>query len=43
MSTPQIDLNALWKYVTDQVKQRTTLPSLWRSMEGARPLTIEND
>lgn len=43
MSTPQIDLNALWKYVTDQVKNRTTLPSLWRSMEGARPLTVEDD
>ncbi|MGV3720226.1 MAG: hypothetical protein ACO1SX_04880, partial [Actinomycetota bacterium] len=43
MSTPQIDLNALWKYVTDQVKSRTTQPSLWRSMEGARPLTIEDE
>jgi hypothetical protein len=41
--TPDIDLNALWKYVTDQVKQRSSLPTLWRSMEGARPLTIEED
>lgn len=41
--TPSIDLNALWRYVTDQIKNRITLPSLWRSMEGARPLTIEND
>lgn len=43
MSNPQIDLNALWKYVTDQVKHRTTQPTLWRSMEGARPLIIEDD
>lgn len=43
MSTPQIDLNALWKYVTDQVKSRTTQPTLWRSMEGARPLIIEDE
>lgn len=41
--TPSIDLNALWRYVTDQIKDRITLPSLWRSMEGARPLTIEDD
>jgi hypothetical protein len=41
--TPTIDLNALWRYVTDQIKNRITLPSLWRSMEGAKPLTIEND
>jgi len=41
--TPSIDLNALWRYVTDQIKDRITQPSLWRSMEGARPLTIEND
>jgi hypothetical protein len=40
---PQIDLNALWKYVTDQVKARTTLPGLWRAMEAARPITIESD
>jgi hypothetical protein len=41
--TPSIDLNALWRYVTDQIKNKITLPSLWRSMEGARPLTIEDD
>lgn len=40
---PTIDLNALWHYVTEQIKNKITLPSLWRSMEGARPLTIEND
>ncbi|HTE21019.1 MAG TPA: hypothetical protein VK689_21850, partial [Armatimonadota bacterium] len=34
---------ALWKYVTDRVKDEITLPSLWRAMEAARPLTIEND
>jgi len=38
-----IDLNALWQYVTNQVKNQITLPSLWRSMEAARPLTIDDD
>src|SRR5262245_17409503 len=43
MSQRQIDLNALWKYVTDQVKQRITLPALWRAMESARPIALEDD
>jgi len=40
---PNIDLNALWRYVTDQVKAQVTLPGLWRSMEAAHPLALEND
>jgi hypothetical protein len=40
---PNIDLNALWKYITDQVKARVQMPALWRSMEAATPLAIEND
>ncbi|MFN3652518.1 MAG: hypothetical protein ACK47B_23320 [Armatimonadota bacterium] len=40
---PQVDLNVLWRYVTDQMKARVSLPALWRALEAARPLTIEND
>ena len=44
MSQPtQIDAGALWKYVTDQVKQEITMPSLWRAMEAAKPLVVENE
>src|SRR3712207_2519656 len=39
----QVDLNALWRYVTDRVKAQVTLPGLWRAMEAARPITIEAD
>jgi hypothetical protein len=40
---PNIDLNALWNYVTAQVKGQITLPSLWRSMEAAKPLAVDGD
>lgn len=44
MSTqPQVNVAALWKYVSDQMKNHITLPSLWRALEAAVPLTIEND
>lgn len=44
MSTqPQINVAALWKYVSDHMKNQITLPSLWRALEAAVPLTIEND
>jgi hypothetical protein len=39
----RIDVNALWKYVIDQTKARTNLPALWRAMEAAHPITLEND
>lgn len=39
---PSIDLNALWRYVTDQVKARVNQPGLWRSLEAARPVTLED-
>jgi hypothetical protein len=41
--TPSIDLNALWKYVTDKVKGQVTQPGLWRAMEAAKPVTLEDD
>jgi hypothetical protein len=41
--SPQIDVHALWGYVTQQVKNQITLPSLWRALEAARPLTLEGD
>ncbi|HEU4754330.1 MAG TPA: hypothetical protein VFU47_14565 [Armatimonadota bacterium] len=40
---PKVDYAALWKYVTDQVKARTSLPPLWRALEAARAITVEND
>lgn len=44
MSTqPSINVVALWKYVSDHMKNQITLPSLWRALEAAVPLTIEND
>src|SRR4051812_25620789 len=45
MSTPgpQPDVNKLWQRVIDKVKVRLVLPSVWRAMEAARPLVIEND
>lgn len=39
----QVNLQALWRYVTEQVKARVVRPNLWRAMEAAKPLTIEND
>jgi len=44
MSQPEpIDLAALWRYVTDRLKERVTLPPLWRAMEAARPIALEDD
>jgi len=40
---PSIDLDALWKYVTDKVKGQITLPGLWRAMEAARPLVLDGE
>jgi hypothetical protein len=40
---PSVDLNALWKYVTDKVKAQITLPGLWRAMEAAKPLVLDDD
>jgi hypothetical protein len=37
----QTDLNALWTQVTDEVKARIVMPSLWRAMEAGKPLAIE--
>jgi hypothetical protein len=41
MSQAPVNVEALWRYVTDQVKARVTLPGLWRAMEAARPITLE--
>jgi uncharacterized lipoprotein len=43
MSQPQMDLNALWRWVIEQTKARTTTPALWRALEAAKPLTIEGE
>lgn len=43
MSQPAVDLNALWKYVTDRIKAQVTMPGLWRAMEAAKPVTLEED
>jgi hypothetical protein len=40
---PRVDLQALWRYVTEQVKGKITRPNLWRAMEAAKPITLEND
>jgi hypothetical protein len=41
--TPQVDVNALWRYVVAQVKTQTSLPALWRSMEAAHPIALEEE
>ncbi len=38
-----IDLNALWQYVTTQVKSKVVMPSLWRAMEAAKPIALDNN
>lgn len=40
--TPQVDLDALWNWVVAEIKKETSTPSFWRSLESARPLTLEN-
>jgi hypothetical protein len=43
MSQPQqINLENLWRFVTNQMKARVTMPSLWRALEAAKPITMEN-
>src|SRR4051795_11841041 len=37
------NLDPMWKYVTDQVKDKISLPALWRAMEAAKPLTLNGD
>lgn len=41
--TPQIDINALWRWVTDQVKAKVSQPGVWRAMEAGKPLALEDD
>jgi hypothetical protein len=36
------DPAALWHQVTEKVKTRIVLPSLWRAMEGARAIAIDD-
>jgi hypothetical protein len=36
------DVERLWKATTEKVKVRLVLPGVWRAMEAARPLTIED-
>src|SRR5947199_10553758 len=44
MSQPQVpNLEPLWKYVTEQVKSKITMPALWRAMEAATPLALNGD
>lgn len=42
MSAAQ-DLTPFWKYVTEQVMNRITMPAVWRAMAAAHPITIEDD
>jgi len=37
------ELTRLWDWVTTNVKQRITQPSLWRAMEAATPIALEGD
>ncbi len=42
MSQPgKVDLNALWRYVVDQAKAKTSLPALWRALEAAKPVAVD--
>lgn len=38
----QVDLKALWDKVVDRVKLKVIHPTLWRTLEIAVPVTIEN-
>lgn len=42
MSRP-IDFVQLWKWTVDQVKQQESAPTLFRALEAATPLALEND
>lgn len=39
----QRQLQALWKHVTDTIKQQIVNPTLWRAMEAAKPITIDGN
>jgi hypothetical protein len=39
----QIDVQALWKWVVAQIKARTHSPGLWRSLEAATPIVVDDD
>ena len=39
----QLDINALWEKVTDTVKQKVIHPTLWRTLELAVPIIIEDN
>jgi hypothetical protein len=45
MTPPQAqpDVNRVWQATTEKIKLRLVLPSVWRAMEAARPLTIDGD
>lgn len=43
MPATPADLERLWHATVEKVKVRLVLPSVWRAMEAARPLTIEGD
>lgn len=38
-----IDVRQLWTYVTQQVKNEIVMPSLWRALEAAVPITVEGE
>ena len=40
---PGVNVTALWRWVTDQMKARTTQPALWRALEAAIPITVEGE
>ncbi|WP_319586076.1 hypothetical protein [uncultured Desulfobulbus sp.] len=40
--TNQVDLKALWEKVEDNVKQKVIHPTLWRTLELAVPVIIED-
>lgn len=37
------EVSAIWQRVVEEVKTRVVLPALWRAMEGARPLTVDEN
>jgi hypothetical protein len=43
MSQPSPNLEPMWKYVTDQIKSKISLPAVWRAMEAARPITVHGE
>jgi hypothetical protein len=39
----EIDVRQLWTYVTQQVKNEIVMPSLWRALEAAVPITVDGE